>query len=203
LVESPPNGTGITVWLTGLPGSGKTTSALALAAHFDALEHASIVLDGDDLRKGISKDLDFSDADRDESVRRAGEIALLLAKQGSIAIVSLVSPRRAARDQVRARHDEYAIPFLEVHSNASLEVCEARDPKHLYRLSRQGRLLGMTGIDDPYEVPLSPEVILPTGEKGESECLVALVDAVSGVLSRGPNWGPRNSSSGSSLSEKS
>ena len=112
---SDPVTHGLTVWLTGLPGSGKTTSASYLLDHLAANGVAAASLDGDVLRTGISADLGFSDEDRDENVRRAGEIALLLARQGAIVVVSLVSPRRAARDRVRARHDAAGVTFIEVH----------------------------------------------------------------------------------------
>jgi bifunctional enzyme CysN/CysC len=135
-------------------------------------------LDGDVLRTGISSDLGFSGADRDENVRRAGEIALLLAKQASVVVVSLVSPRRAARDAVRARHAASDIPFLEVHVAAPLEICEARDPKSLYRRAREGSLAHMTGIDDPYEPPITADLVLETGQLSEAATGSLLTDAV-------------------------
>jgi bifunctional enzyme CysN/CysC len=169
---------GITVWLTGLPGSGKTTSALFL---LDALIRDGISatsLDGDVLRAGISADLGFGPEDRDENVRRAGEIALLLATQGEVAIVSLVSPRRAARDANRQRHRVRGIAFVEVHVAASLEVCEQRDPKALYRRAREGTVAHMTGIDDPYEPPTRPDLVLATDIQGVAETGAQLVEAV-------------------------
>jgi bifunctional enzyme CysN/CysC len=172
---------GITVWLTGLPGSGKTTSALFL---LDALLRDGISatsLDGDVLRAGISADLGFGPEDRDENVRRAGEIALLLALQGDVVIVSLVSPRRAARDTVRQRHRIRGVDFVEVHVAASLEVCEARDPKSLYRLAREGAVAHMTGVDDPYEPPTRPEVVLATDVRSVAETGAQLVEAVRAV----------------------
>ncbi len=137
-----------------------------------------MTLDGDVLRQGISADLGFTEEDRAENVRRAGEIALLLAEQGSVVVVSLVSPRRAPRDEVRRRHGERGIPFLEVHIAASIEVCEARDPKSLYRRARSGHLAQMTGVDDVYEPPLHAEVVLPTGQKPIEETGPQLLDAV-------------------------
>jgi adenylyl-sulfate kinase len=153
---------GLTVWLTGLPGSGKTTSAHYL---LDAMLREGVSatsLDGDVLRAGISADLGFGPEDRDENVRRAGEIALMLASQGEVVIVSLVSPRRAARDGVRQRHRTRGISFLEVHVAASLAVCEQRDPKALYRRAREGSVANMTGVNDPYEAPTKPDLVLAT-----------------------------------------
>ncbi len=173
---------GITVWLTGLPGSGKTTSALYL---LDALLRDGISatsLDGDVLRAGISADLGFGPEDRDENVRRAGEIALLLASQGDVVIVSLVSPRRSARDTVRQRHRTRGVGFVEVHVAASLAVCEQRDPKALYRRAREGTLAHMTGVSDPYEAPPRPELVLATDALSERETGDQLVEAVLAVL---------------------
>ncbi len=179
---SDPARRGLTVWLTGLPGSGKTTSANYL---LEALADKGVFtasLDGDVLRQGVSADLGFSDADRDENVRRAGEVALLLASQGAVVVVGLVSPRRAARDAVRARHAEQGIAFLEAHVAAPLEVCEARDPKSLYRRAREGAVPHMTGVDDPYEPPLSPELVLETHRLELTATGASLVDAVLVVL---------------------
>ena len=173
---------GLTVWLTGLPGSGKTTSATFLLDRLASDGVLAASLDGDVLRTGISADLGFSDEDRDENVRRAGEIALLLAEQGVVVVVSLVSPRRAARDAVRARHDERRVGFLEVHVAAPLEACEARDPKSLYQRAREGTLAHMTGVDDPYEVPLCADVVLATDRLSEPATGALLVDAVVRVL---------------------
>jgi bifunctional enzyme CysN/CysC len=172
------------VWLTGLPGSGKTTSASFLLEALSRAGTTAVSLDGDILRGGISSDLGFSDADRAENVRRTGETALLLALQGFVAVVSLVSPQRAARDEVRRRHDQEGVGFLEVHVAAPLEVCERRDPKSLYRGARSGSVAHMTGIDDPYEPPLTPELVLVTDLKPPSDTGAELVDAVLGALRR-------------------
>jgi bifunctional enzyme CysN/CysC len=169
---------GLTVWLTGLPGSGKTTTALALTERLHALGERSVTLDGDILRSGLNRDLGFSDADRNESVRRAGEVALLLASTDCIVIVSLVSPFRIARDAVRARHAESEVSFLEVHIAAPLDVCEERDPKGLYAKARSGTVASMTGIDSPYEEPLHPELTLATDVDDVETSVQHLVDAV-------------------------
>lgn len=175
---------GLTVWLTGLPGSGKTTSGQGLLRELSARGVAATALDGDVLRKGISADLGFSEEDRAENVRRAGEIALLLADQGLVVVVCLVSPRRAARESVRQRHRDKGVPFLEAFVAAPLAVCEARDPKSLYRRARAGTLAKMTGVDDPYEPPTDPELVLATDLKGPEETGRELADYVLSRLAR-------------------
>jgi len=169
---------GLTVWLTGLPGSGKTTSAEYLLDHLLREGVSATSLDGDVLRAGISADLGFGPEDRDENVRRAGEIALLLASQGDVVIVSLVSPRRAARDAVRQRHRSRQVPFLEVFVAAPLAVCEERDPKALYRRAREGAVHNMTGVDDPYEPPTKPDVLLATDLHTVEDTGAQLIEAV-------------------------
>jgi len=168
----------LTVWLTGLPGSGKSTSAEFLIAELKARGVRTSALDGDSLREGISADLGFSEEDRSENVRRAGEIALLLASAGAVVVVSLVSPRRVPRAKVRRRHLERGIPFLEVYIAAPIEVCELRDPKALYRKARYGTIQNMTGVDDAYEPPLHPELILATDIMPIEKTGHQLVDAV-------------------------
>jgi bifunctional enzyme CysN/CysC len=151
---------GATVWLTGLSGSGKSTVAVAAERALVAAGRAAYVLDGDNLRHGLNADLGFSAADRAENVRRVGHVAALLADAGVVALVPLVSPYRADRDQVRALHAAADLPFVEVFVDTPLELCEQRDPKGLYRKARAGELRGFTGIDDPYEAPTAPELVL-------------------------------------------
>lgn len=151
---------GSTVWLTGLSGSGKSTIAVALEQRLVLAGRPAFRLDGDNLRLGLNSDLGFTPQDRDENVRRAGEVACLLAEAGVIAIVPLISPYRAARERARSVHDERGIPFIEVFVDTPIEVCEARDPKGLYARARAGELTGFTGVDDPYEPPLEPDLIL-------------------------------------------
>jgi bifunctional enzyme CysN/CysC len=141
---------GGTVWLTGLPSSGKSTVASALEALLVGRGRAAYVLDGDTLRHGLTGDLGFSAEARAESVRRAGEAALLVADAGTLSIVSLVSPSAAARDAVRRRHEEEGLSFLEIHVDTPVEECERRDPKGLYAKARAGEITGFTGVDDPY-----------------------------------------------------
>lgn len=153
-------GPGATVWLTGLSGSGKSTVAVELERQLVAAGRAAYLLDGDNLRQGLNGDLGFSAADRDENVRRVAHVARLLADAGVVAIVPLISPYRAARDLARRLHGAAGLPFLEVFVDTPLAECERRDPKGLYAKARAGELRGMTGIDDPYEPPLAPELVL-------------------------------------------
>ncbi len=148
---------GATVWLTGLSGSGKSTVAVQLEKLLIETGRPAYLLDGDNLRQGLNGDLGFSAADRDENVRRVAHVARLFADAGVIAIVPLVSPYRAARDFARDLHKEADLPFVEVFMDTSLDECEVRDPKGLYKRARSGEITGMTGIDDPYEAPLNPE----------------------------------------------
>lgn len=148
---------GVTVWLTGLSGSGKSTVAVELERQLVAAGRPAYLLDGDNLRQGLNGDLGFSAADRDENVRRVGHVARLFCDAGLVAIVPLISPYRAARDFARALHAAADLPFVEVFVDTPLEVCESRDPKGLYARARAGEITGMTGIDDPYEAPLDPE----------------------------------------------
>ena len=151
---------GATVWLTGLSGSGKSTVGVALEQLLVASGRPAYRLDGDNLRLGLNVDLGFSAADRDENVRRAGEVAKLLADAGVIAIVPLISPYRAGRDRARAVHAEAGISFVEVFVDTPIELCEQRDPKGLYAKARAGEITGFTGIDDPYEAPVRAELTL-------------------------------------------
>ena len=153
-------GVGMVVWLTGLSGSGKSTVAVEIERRLVSDGRAAYLLDGDNIRHGLNTDLGFSAADRDENVRRVGEVATLFADSGVVAVVPLVSPYRQARDAVRARVTGAGLPFIEVHVATSLEECERRDPKGLYARARAGELSGMTGIDDPYEAPLAAELVL-------------------------------------------
>jgi len=147
-----------TLWLTGLSGAGKSTIARAVAERLAAHGIASYVLDGDELRAGLSADLGFSVADRAEQVRRAGHVARILGDAGITVLAALISPTRAERDALRASHP--AGRFLEIHVATSLEVCESRDVKGLYARARAGQIPDFTGIDAPYEPPLAPELTL-------------------------------------------
>jgi adenylyl-sulfate kinase len=146
------------VWLTGLPAAGKSTIGAALEERLVELRRFAYLLDGDNLRHGICGDLGFSAADRDRNVSRAGQLARLFADAGGVAIVALVSPFTDARDAVRQLHARCGLRFIEVHVDTPLEVCVARDPKGLYARARAGELSGVTGIDDPYEPPIHPDL---------------------------------------------
>ena len=151
---------GATVWFTGLSGSGKSTVANALAERLLQDDRPAYLLDGDNVRHGLNADLGFSPADRTENVRRVAEVARLLADAGIVALVPVISPYRADRDRARSIHRAAGLAFVEVFVDTPLELCEQRDPKGLYAKARAGELTGMTGIDDPYEPPLDPDVHL-------------------------------------------
>ena len=150
-------GAGMTVWLTGLSGSGKSSVAVELERQLLEDDRPAYLLDGDNLRQGLNGDLGFSAEDRDENVRRVAHVARLFADAGIVAIVPLISPYRAARDLARQLHEAADLRFVEVFVDTPLEECERRDPKGLYARARAGEITGMTGVDDPYEPPLSPE----------------------------------------------
>ncbi len=150
---------GLTVWLTGLPSAGKTTIAHALEKRLLAEGHRVEVLDGDVLRTHLTRGLGFSREDREENVRRIGFVAHLLSRNGVVVLVSVISPYRSVRDELRELH---AGRFFEVHVATPLEVCAERDVKGLYARQRAGELTGLTGVDDPYEPPLHPDVVVQT-----------------------------------------
>lgn len=156
-----PRQLGQVVWFTGLSGSGKTTLARAVEKELLAQGRPCYVLDGDQLRQGLCRDLGLSAFDRQENIRRAGEVAALFADAGLVAIVALISPYAASR--ALARTAAPAGRFIEVHVATSLAVCEQRDPKGLYRRFRSGQMTGLTGCDAPYEAPEQPELRLDTG----------------------------------------
>jgi bifunctional enzyme CysN/CysC len=155
---------GSTVWFTGLSGSGKSTVAHELERLLVSGGRPAYVLDGDNLRHGLNGDLGFSAEDRAENVRRVGHVARLMADAGIVALVPLVSPYRSDRDLVRAMHDEAGLAFVEVFVDTPIEECERRDPKGLYAKARAGEIKGFTGIDDPYEPPAEPELVLRPGD---------------------------------------
>jgi bifunctional enzyme CysN/CysC len=167
---------GATVWLTGLSGSGKSTVASALTTLLTERGVLSYTLDGDNLRHGLNGDLGFSADDRTENVRRVGEVARLFADAGVVALVPLISPYRAGRDHARALHDAAGLDFVEVFVDTPIEVCEQRDPKGLYKQARAGEIKGFTGIDDPYEAPLAPELVLRAGEVSPEDGAAAVAE---------------------------
>lgn len=172
---------GATVWLTGLPSSGKSTIGSAVEERLIACGQAAYMLDGDNLRHGICGDLGFSQADREANVRRVGELACLFADSGTIAIVALVSPHAAVRREVRERHDQNRLKFFEIYVNTPLQVCAERDPKGLYARAAAGELRGLTGIDDPYEPPSTPDLEL-TPDYDADTATQAVIDLIASEL---------------------
>jgi adenylylsulfate kinase len=163
---------GVTVWLTGLSGAGKTTLSQALAKTLKSLGCKVEILDGDTIRQNLSQDLGFSKQDRNENVRRIGFVANLLTRNDIIAIVAAISPYRSARGEVR----ELIGDFVEIFVNAPIEVCAQRDPRGLYARSRDGMIPNFTGLDDPYEAPLHPEVECRTDLESLQESLDKILD---------------------------
>jgi adenylylsulfate kinase len=169
---------GATVWLTGLPSAGKTTLATAVAGRLADRQHE--LLDGDEVREFLSRGLGFSREDRDTNVLRIGWVAATLARHGVLVLASVISPYAQTRDAVRALHERKGTRFLEVHVATPVEVCSARDVKGLYAKQRAGDLTGLTGVDAPYEPPVSPELRVPTHEQALDESVaqvLALLDA--------------------------
>jgi adenylylsulfate kinase len=168
------------VWLTGLSGAGKSTIAYAAAAELAQQGVRIEILDGDLLRQGLSRDLGFSKADRDEHVARVGFVANVLSRFGAVVFVALVSPYAQARNQVRRNTPR----FLEVYVDAPLRICEQRDVKGLYRLARQGELQAFTGVSDPYEPPASPDVVCRTDQESVTKSVERVLGAVCRALGR-------------------
>jgi adenylylsulfate kinase len=192
---------GVTLWFTGLSGSGKSTVAVALEQVLVNNGHAAYVLDGDNIRFGLNAGpkilmetrgnseatakrfgLGFSAEDREENIRRIGEVGKLFADAGLIAITSFISPYRKDRDAARRIHEQNkagAIPFIEIFVNTPIDVCEQRDPKGLYKQARAavaaGKGMGFTGVDDPYEAPLNPELTIDCSTKSTQELVVEVV----------------------------
>ena len=169
---------GCTLWFTGLSGSGKSTVAYTLEHALVQMGQMAYVLDGDNIRHGLNKNLGFSAEDRAENIRRIGEVAKLFADGGIITMTSFISPYRADRDAVRALHLEGKLPFIEVHVATPIEVCEQRDPKGLYKKARAGQLKNFTGIDDPYEAPAKPELTLDMGKVSPQEATQKLLECL-------------------------
>jgi bifunctional enzyme CysN/CysC len=174
---------GATVWFTGLSGSGTSTVATEDERQLVGRRQPTYLLDGDNLRHGLNGDLGFSADDRAENVRRVGEVARLFAAAGVVALVPMISPYRSGRDAVRAMHDAAGLAFVEVFVDTPLDECERRDPKGLYKLARAGELTGFTGIDDPYEPPLSPELVLRPSDGDPAAQAARVVEAL--ATSRG------------------
>jgi adenylylsulfate kinase len=175
---------GCTLWFTGLSASGKSTIAFTVEHALVELGRLAYVLDGDNIRHGLNKNLGFSPEDRAENIRRIGEVAKLFADAGVITLSSFISPYRSDRDQVREIHAADGMAFVEIFVDASVEVCEARDPKGLYKKARAGEIPEFTGISAPYEAPEKPEIILDAGaitpQQGAEQVIAYLTKA--GIL---------------------
>ena len=168
--------TGFCLWFTGLSGSGKSTIAFTLEHALVERGRLAYVLDGDNIRHGLNKNLGFSAADREENIRRIGEVARLFADCGVLTMTSFISPYRKDRDLVRALHAEARLPFVEVHVNTPIETCEQRDPKGLYLKATHGEIKNFTGIDSPYETPETAEIIVKTVSAEADICAEQIVD---------------------------
>ncbi len=167
---------GATLWFTGLSASGKSTLAFTVEHALMEAGHLAYVLDGDNVRHGLNKNLGFSAEDREENIRRIAEVTKLFADAGAISMTSFISPYRADRDQARALHEEADLPFIEVFMDTPLDVCEERDPKGLYKKARAGEVKQFTGISDPYEPPLDPELTINTAETSPTEAAALVLD---------------------------
>ncbi len=167
---------GVTIWFTGLSGSGKSTVAMEVEEVLVGSGRPAYVLDGDNIRHGLNSDLGFSSADRDQNVRRVAEVARLMADAGVVVLVPLVSPYRDARGNARALSEAAGVRFIEVFVDTPIEICEQRDPKGLYAKARAGEISGFTGIDDPYEVPLQPDLRLTPADGGPTAMAAKVLD---------------------------
>ena len=178
---------GATLWFTGLPGAGKSTIAVGVEERLVLAGRSAFLLDGDNLRRGLNRDLGFEPTARRENVRRTAYVASLLAESGSIALVSLVSPYAADRRAAAALHRAEDLPFVEVFVDAPLELCERRDPKGLYARARAGELADLTGVSAPYEPPREPDLVIGQGATtaaGDVERVLALLAARGLIASR-------------------
>ena len=164
------------LWMTGLSGAGKSTLANALEQELNKMGNHTYILDGDNLRHGLNSDLGFSEADRNENVRRSAEAAQLMVDAGLIVIVGLISPFKQERDWARSLFKDDQ--FKEIYISTSLQECEQRDTKGLYKKARQGEVKDFTGIDSPYELPENPDVMIDTQDKSVSECMQLILEKV-------------------------
>merc|ERR1712087_737813 len=175
---------GITLWMTGLSGSGKSTISVALEHALVAKQARSYFvyrLDGDNLRFGLNKDLGFTPEDRKENVRRVAEVSKLFAEAGAIVIAGLISPYAADREYAREVHVNASLPFMEVFVDAPINVAEDRDPKGLYKKAREGKIKGFTGIDAPYEKPENPEVHIRTDKLSITQSVNVILERLDAV----------------------
>ena len=185
--EALVNQRGVTIWLTGLSGSGKSTIAVAAESELIRRGHLAFVLDGDNIRHGLNKNLGFAPEDRSENIRRIGEVSKLFTEAGVIVFSSFISPYRSDRDAARALMEPGN--FVEVYVDASLDTCEERDVKGLYKKARAGEIPEFTGISAPYEAPESPELILDTNRQSVEESVGQLIEYLDakGYLASAPS----------------
>ena len=169
------------VWLTGLSGSGKSTIANALEVELNRQGRSTYILDGDNIRQGLNKDLGFKTADRVENIRRIAEVSKLMLDAGLIVITSFISPFRSERDAAKSLFNSNE--FLEIFVDVPLEIAEKRDPKGLYKKARQGQLPQFTGIDSPYEPPVDPDLLLKTDESSLQGCVESLLSLLTDIES--------------------
>jgi adenylylsulfate kinase len=174
--------TGATIWLTGLPSAGKTTIAHATAERLRAAGHRVEVLDGDAVREHLSAGLGFTRQDRETNISRIGYVADLLARNGVLVLAAVISPYESARAEVRNRHVTSGVPYLEVHVATPVDVCSARDVKGLYAKQRNGEIRGLTGVDDVYEAPAAPDLVLRTEQADVHE---SVSDVLNLLITRG------------------
>lgn len=172
------NRRGATIWLTGLPSAGKTTTGDLVAGALTGRGYACYRLDGDVLRATISSDLGFDAAGRAENVRRAAHLARILADAGLLVVASIISPYAATRREARELHEAASIPFLEVYLDTPLEVCERRDARGLYARARRGEIIHVTGLDDPYEQPEDPDLVVHPSREDPAQVASRVIDAV-------------------------
>lgn len=161
------------LWFTGLSGSGKSTVSVALEKEIHALGIRTYLLDGDNVRHGLNKNLGFSPEDRTENIRRIGEVGKLMSDAGVLTLSAFISPYQEDRDQVRALLEEDE--FIEIYVKCSVNACEARDPKGLYKKARAGEIKGFTGIDAPYEEPVKPEITIETDKQSLEESVQVII----------------------------
>lgn len=193
------NQKGATIWLTGLSGSGKSTVSVALEQMMFKKGYLVYRLDGDNVRFGLNSNLGFSAEDRKENIRRISEVCKLMGDVGVVTTSAFISPYIADRQVARQVHEKAGIPFVEVHVDVPLEVAEQRDPKGLYKKARKGEIKNFTGIDDPYEAPLNPEVKIDTSSLQVDECAQAILNYLveKGIVAAREDLPTTNGSNGS------
>lgn len=162
------------LWFTGLSGAGKSTIASAVEQKLFEMGHHTYLLDGDNVRHGMNKDLGFSDEDRIENIRRIGEMSKLFVDAGLLVLTAFISPFRSDRRMVRELVAEHE--FIEIHVNTPLATCEQRDPKGLYQKARKGEIKNFTGIDSDYETPENPDITIDTSSMGVEACAVVIIE---------------------------